>query len=346
MNRIVKAGLVMACVWLGLIPGAFAKTKTKPLRIYSIDVEGGQATLIVSPSGQSMLVDTGWPGFDGRDAERIVAAARSERVKRIDYLVITHYHRDHVGGVPQLVERMKIGTFVDHGANQEDSEVTREDYAAYLKAVGHRPRVTVKPGDGLPIQGLTVEMLTGAGEHISGPLPGAGEANMNCGTEAEPAADVSENARSLGMLITYGKFRFIDLGDLTKKKEMELMCPNNPVGTVDLFLVSHHGFDQSNSKALVWALHPRVAIMNNGAHKGGSPAAWQTVHDSPGLEDLWQLHYAVDGGKDHNVGEKFIANPGEDEKADAGRYLEVVAEPDGTFAVINSRNNFRKTYTK
>jgi beta-lactamase superfamily II metal-dependent hydrolase len=344
MKRILGAGLVVACVWLGLIPGAWAKTKPKPLRIYSIDVEGGQATLIVAPSGQSMLVDTGWPGFDGRDAARIVIASRSARVKQIDYLVITHYHRDHVGGVPQLAERMKIGTFVDHGANQEDSDVTREDYAAYLKVVGHAPRVTVKPGDGLPIQGLTVEVLTAAGEHVSGPLPGAGEANPNCGTEAEPAADVSENARSLGMLITYGKFRFLDLGDLTKKKEMELMCPNNLVGTVDLFLVSHHGWDQSNSKALVWALHPRVAIMNNGAHKGANPVAWQTVHDSPGLEDLWQLHYAVEAGPEHNVAEKFIANP--EEKADDGSSIRVLAEPDGSFTVINSRNGFRKTYTK
>jgi beta-lactamase superfamily II metal-dependent hydrolase len=326
------------------MPGALAKSKTKPLQIYSIDVEGGQATLIVGPSGQSMLVDTGWPGFDGRDAGRIVAVAKLAHIKRIDYLVTTHYHRDHVGGVPQLVARIKIGTFVDHGPNQEDSDVTREDYAAYIKAIGPAPHVSLKPGDGLPIKGITVQVLTAAGEHISGPLPGAGEANPNCGSEAEPPVDATENARSLGILITYGKFRFIDLGDLTKKKEMELMCPNNLVGTVDLLLVSHHGLDQSNSKALVWALHPQVAIMNNGAHKGGSPEAWQTVHDSPGLEDLWQLHYAVGGGEEHNVAEKFIANP--DEKADAGYYIKVVAGPDETFTVMNSRHKFQKTYTK
>jgi competence protein ComEC len=344
MYRFVRILTLAALAGILLLPSGFAQAKTKPLQIYSIDVEGGQATLIVSPSGQSMLVDTGWPGFDGRDAGRIVAAAKLAHLKRIDYLVITHYHRDHVGGVPQLAERMKIGTFVDHGPNQEDSNVTREDYVAYQKAIGHAAHVSLRPGDGLPIKGITVQVLTAAGEHISGPLPGAGEANPNCASEPAPPADATENPRSLGTLITYGKFRFLDLGDLTKNKEMELMCPNNLAGTVDLFLVSHHGFDQSNSKSLVWALHPRVAIMNNGAHKGGSPDAWQTVHDSPGLEDLWQLHYAVEGGPQHNVAEQFIANP--DEKADAGNYIKVLAEPDASFTVINSRNSFQKTYTK
>ena len=342
MRQVFRAALMMA--WVGLLPAPGALAKAKPLRIASIDVEGGQATLIVGPAGQSMLVDTGWPGFEGRDAGRIVAEAKSAGIKRIDYLVITHYHRDHVGGVPQLAERMKIGTFVDHGPNQEDSDVTRQDFAAYQKVIAHAAHVHLRPGDGLPIPGLVVQVLTAAGEHISGPLPGAGAANPNCGAEPEAPEDSSENARSLGILVTYGKFRFIDLGDLTKKKEMELMCPNNPVGTVDLFLVSHHGLDQSNSQALVWGLHPRVAIMNNGAHKGGSPGAWQTVHDSPGLEDLWQLHYAAAGGQEHNVAENFIANP--DEKADAGYSIRVLAEPDGTFTVINSRNHYQKTYGK
>ena len=340
MRRIVQsiAGLF---VLLLLAAGSFAKTK--PLRIFSIDVEGGQATLIVTPQGQSLLVDTGWPGFQGRDAERIAAAVKSARLKRIDFVLITHFHRDHVGGVTQLAERVKVGEYVDHGPNQEDSDVTREDYAAYKKVIEHAAHVSVRPGDGLPLKGVRLEVLTAAGEHISGPLPGAGEANPYCADEPEPPMDASENARSLGFILTYGKFRFLDLGDLTKKKELELMCPDNRVGRVDLFLVSHHGLFQSNSKALVDALHPRVAIMNNGAHKGGSPEAWQIVHDSPGLEDLWQLHYAVEGGKDHNVDEKMIANV--EENSD-GHGIEVLAEPDGSFTVVNSRSGFRKTYGK
>jgi len=329
---ITIAVLTFAC-------GALAKAP-KPLQIYFIDVEGGQATLVVSPSRESMLIDTGWPDFNGRDAERIARAAKAAKIKQIDYVLITHYHRDHVGGVTQLAERMKIVTFVDHGPNLEDSDAAREDYAAYEKVVAKARRIMVRAGDGIPIKGLTVRVLTAAGEHIADPLPGAGEANMYCDSEPDAPLDPSENARSLGVLITYGKFRFIDLGDLTKKKELELACLNNLVGKVDLYLVTHHGLDQSNAKAIVWGLHPQVAIMNNGAHKGGSPEVWQTVHDSPGLEDLWQLHYAEDAGKEHNTGEKFIANSGGKD----GNYIKVAAEPDGRFTVENSGNKFRKEY--
>ena len=331
--------LWITIVALTFAGGALARAP-KPLQIYLIDVEGGQATLVVGPSHESMLIDTGWPNFNGRDAERIARAAKAAKIKQIDYVLITHYHRDHVGGVTQLAERMKILTFVDHGPNLEDSDAAREDYAAYEKVVAKARRIMVRAGDGIPIKGLTVRVLTAAGEHIADPLPGAGEANMYCDSEPNAAPDPSENARSLGVLITYGKFRFIDLGDLTKKKELELACLNNLVGKVDLYLVTHHGLDQSNAKAIVWGLHPRVAIMNNGAHKGGSPEAWQMVHDSPGLEDLWQLHYAEDAGKEHNTGEKFIANSGGKD----GNYINVAAEPDGRFTVENSGNKFRKEY--
>jgi competence protein ComEC len=341
-RRALCAFLLSAWVCLSLVPSALAKSP-KPLQIYFIDVEGGQATLIVSPSGQSILVDTGWPGFKGRDAERIATAAKAGHVKQLDYVVTTHYHRDHVGGVVQLAERMKIGTFVDHGPNQEDSDDTREDYAAYQKVIAKARHVAVRPGDGLPLQDITVRVLTAAGERISDPLPGAGEANPYCWSEGETLADVSENASSLGLLITYGKFRFVDLGDLTKKNELELVCPNNLVGTVDLYLTTHHGLDPDNPKAMVWTLHPRAAIMNNGAHKGGSPAAWQIVHDSPGLEDLWQLHYTVDTGKEHNMADAFIGNV--DEKSD-GYYIKVSAAPDGTFTVVNARTNYKKMYKK
>ena len=331
--------LWITIVALTFAGGALARAP-KPLQIYLIDVEGGQATLVVGPSHESMLIDTGWPNFNGRDAERIARAAKAAKIKQIDYVLITHYHRDHVGGVTQLAERMKIVTFVDHGPNLEDSDAAREDYAAYEKVVAKARRIMVRAGDGIPIKGLTVRVLTAAGEHIADPLPGAGEANMYCDSEPNAAPDPSENARSLGVLITYGKFRFIDLGDLTKKKELELACLNNLVGKVDLYLVTHHGLDQSNAKAIVWGLHPRVAVMNNGAHKGGSPEAWQTVHDSPGLEDLWQLHYSEDAGKEHNAEEKFIANSGGKD----GNYIKVAAEPDGTFKVENSGNSFRKEY--
>lgn len=320
-----------------------AAPDTKPLQIYFIDVEGGQATLVIAPNGQSVLIDTGWPGYDGRDADRIISAARLAGLQQIDYVLITHYHRDHVGGVPQLAESFKIGTFIDHGPNLEDSEVTRTDYAAYEKAIAGHAHVVVKPGWALPIKGIEVKVLSAAGDLITVPLAGAGEANPYCAKEPSAPVDATENARSVGTMITYGKFRFLDLGDLTKKKELELACPNNLLGTVDLFLVTHHGADLSNSKALVWALHPRVAVIDNGPRKGASPAAWQIVHDSPGLEDLWQLHYAAESDKDHNVDAEHIANVKENCE---GKYIKVTADNDGSFTLTNARTGEQKAYAK
>jgi len=320
-----------------------AAESSKPLQIYFVDVEGGQATLVVTPSGESLLIDTGWPGYEGRDADRILAAAHQAGLKQIDYVLITHYHRDHVGGVPQLVDGIKVGTFVDHGPNLEDSQVTRADYAAYEKAIAGHAHVLVKPGWGLPVRGIQVRVISAAGEHITEPLPGAGQANSFCDAEPAAAVDDTENARSVGVMITYGQFRFLDLGDLTKKKELEIACPNHLLGRVDLFLVTHHGADLSNPKALVWALHPQVAIVDNGARKGASPAVWQVVHDSPGLQDLWQLHYAEESDKLHNTDPERIANVKENCE---GKFLKVTAEKDGSFTVKNERTGAEKRYSR
>lgn len=342
MRRAIQLLLLRASALLFFLPVVVAAAP-KSLEFYFIDVEGGQATLVVNPSGQSILFDTGWPGFNGRDADRIVSVAKEAGIKQIHYLVITHFHRDHVGGVTQLAGKIKIGKFVDHGVNREDSDVTREDYAAYEKVVGKQVRLRLHPGEQIPVQGTDVRVLAADGQHISAALPGAGQPNPLCASEPEPPVDATENARSLGVLITYGKFRFLDLGDLTKQKELELVCPNNLIGTVDLYLTTHHGGDTSNPRALVEQVKPRVAVMNNGARKGGSPAAWEIIHGAPGLQDLWQLHYAVEAGANHNVPEKMIANM--DEKCE-GRYIKVSAHSDGTFTVYNSRNKYAKTYPK
>ena len=311
------------------------------LQVYFIDVEGGQATLFVSPLGETMLVDTGWPDAGGRDADRIVSAAKLAGVKQIDYLVVTHYHIDHVGGVPQLADRIPIRTFVDHGPSVESSLEADQLFSAYLTVRDKAKHLLAKPGDWIPIQGINVQVLTAAGNEISEPLPGADEPNRLCAGVKRKANDPSENAQSIGMLITYGKFRMIDLGDLTWNKELGLACPDNMIGTVDVYLSTHHGLDLSGAPPLVQALHPLVAIMNNGAKKGGSPEAWQTMHSSPGLEDIWQLHYALEAGKANNAPEAFIANLQEHCQ---GNWIRLSAEPDGQFTVTNGRNGKTKAY--
>jgi beta-lactamase superfamily II metal-dependent hydrolase len=324
--------LILCCAWA---------RAAQTLQVYFIDVEGGQATLFVSPLGESMLVDTGFPDLNGRDADRIVSAAKLAGVKQIDYLVITHYHGDHVGGVPQLVARIPVRTFVDHGPDVESGGESVELISAYKEASGKGKHLLARPGEVIPIRGVKVQILTSAGNRISKPLAGAGAPNPLCAGVKRRENDPSENAQSIGMLITYGKFRMIDLGDLTWNKELGLACPNNLVGTVDLYLSTHHGLSLSGAPPLVHALHPLVAIMNNGPRKGGEPEAWQTMRSSPGLEDIWQLHYAIEAGKANNAPANFIANLEEHCQAN---WIKLSAEPDGRFTVTNSRNGKTKVY--
>jgi competence protein ComEC len=310
------------------------------LDVYFVDVEGGQATLLVTPSGASMLVDAGWSGVNGRDADRIAAAAKQAGVSKIDYLVVTHYHRDHVGGVPELAAKIPVGTFVDHGPSVEQGEQPAALFNAYVATRAKGRHLQVKPGDTIPLAGLDVRVVSAAGDLAKTALPGAGAANPLCADFKPKSEDPTENARSVGMVLTFGRFRLIDLGDLTWNKEHGLVCPNNLLGTVDVYLTTHHGLDQSGAGVLVHAIRPRVAIMNNGAKKGGTPPAWQIVHDTPGLQDIWQLHRAVDAGADHNAPEPFIANL--EETTAFG--IKLSAERDGSFTVVNARNGQSKRY--
>jgi beta-lactamase superfamily II metal-dependent hydrolase len=333
----MRTTIITLLSFLLCAPARAART----LQVYFIDVEGGQATLLVSPSGESLLVDTGWPDAGGRDAARIVSAAQLAGVKQIDYLVVTHYHMDHVGGVPQLAARIPIRTFVDHGPSVESGPQADLLVSAYRSVRDKAKHLLAKPGDLIPIRGINVQVLTAAGDEISKPLPGAGAPNPLCAGAKRKDNDPSENAQSIGLLITYGKFRMIDLGDLTWNKELGLACPDNKVGTVEVYLSTHHGLDLSGAPPLVQALHPLVAIMNNGARKGGAPEAWQTIHSSPGLEDIWQLHYALEAGKANNAPEAFIANL---EEHCQGNWIKLSAEQDGQFTVTNGRNGKTKTY--
>jgi competence protein ComEC len=337
-------GVVVGVVFFVLAESSPAGQPRKALEIYFVDVEGGQATLFVTPEGQSLLIDTGWPGHAERDAERTVAAARKAGLSKIDFVLLTHYHVDHAGGVPQLFDKIPIGAFIDHGANREpEDRETEQSWEAYQKLVSsqHVTRIIAKAGDTLPIEGLRAEIVSSDGTLIQKPLPGAGAHNAACSTADNRTADRTENARSLGAIITFGKVRILDLGDLTRDKEGALVCPINKLGPVNIFIVSHHGWLQSNSPALLTAISPRIAIMDNGADKGGSPSTWDTIKNSPKLEDLWQLHFSNEGGAAHNSAGPFIANLA---GPDVGNYLKVSVWADGKLEVYNSRTQTIKHY--
>ena len=322
------------------VPRLAAPAERSALDVYFVDVEGGQATLFVAASGESMLVDAGFPGYDDRDAKRIAAAAADAGVTRIDYLIVTHYHRDHVGGVPALAARLPVGVFVDHGASVEQGADAAALYQAYLETRAKGRHLQVAPGDPIPVAGLDVRVVASGGELLAAPPAGDAARNPHCENASPREADPSENARSVGIVVRHGRFRLLNLGDLTWNKELELACPENRIGRVDVYLTTHHGLASSGPPALVRAVEPRAAVMNNGARKGGAPEAWRIVRDAPRLEDLWQLHRSEAGGDDHNVPEAFIANPDET----TAHWIKLSARPDGSFVVTNGRTGLSKHY--
>ena len=368
-GRALRAsGLFVLALIVSVVSHTAPARAARTLDIYIVDVEGGNATLFVSPSGESMLIDSGNAGAGAvRDAERIVAAVKDAQLAQIDNLITTHWHGDHFGGMAELAARVPIRNFIDHGPNVQPAAAVDEFLQkTYPQLYAKARHLVAKPGMKIPVAGLDVLVVTSAGEMIARSLPGAGAANPSC-ANFKPGENNAEDPMSVGTYVTFGKFRTIHLGDLTKNKEFELMCPTNRIGTVDVLLGLHHGVDTSNSEVLVHALHPRVAIMNNGTRKGGQPEVMTTLHSSPGLEDIWQMHFSQLSGQEYTVPGLFIANLLDEPLAampiapipapppgpgappppvhnGTAHWIKVSAQPDGSFTVINGRNGFSKTY--
>jgi glyoxylase-like metal-dependent hydrolase (beta-lactamase superfamily II) len=360
---------VVAFLGVGNVPAV------DTLDIYFVNVghaTGANATVLVAPSGESAMLDAGLPN----QAPRVLEVFKQAGVRQLDYLVNTHFHADHFGGTARLAEQFPIINFVDHGDTVEYGKsdewwVARrtgakpgmakrydELYATYTKAIEKGHRISVKAGDVVPIKGIEMKVVCAGGKVIAAPLPGAGQPDVYCEGVERRGVDDAEDAQSIGVLVSFGAFRFIYLGDLTWNESLDLFCPRNKVGTVDAYLITHHAqsYDAAMGayyfglsaapKAEVHGLHPRVAILSLGSmgHRLGNSRAMETVHSSPALEDLWQTDLVREGGESkHNAPEQFIANITDEPRPEL-RYIKLSARADGSFTMANSRTGFTKHY--
>jgi len=339
--------------WLAVVllvlPG-MSRGQTRALEIYWIDVEGGAATLVISPSGESLLYDAGWE-VDGRDGKRIADVVKQAGLTRIDYFVLSHFHADHAGGLQELSTLVPIGRCFDRGDFIEPANQRWRDI--YLAACGSK-RTIVKAGDRIPLAGVQIDVVASNGQLIAQPLAGGGP-NPLCASAENRPAEGPENQYMVGALFTYGKFRFLDLADLDWEKEMELACPVNRIGTVTIWQAGRHGaLDGAGAPGLLHAIKPQVIVVNNGPRKGlGSPSAgsptprtqhYQRIAATPGIQGIWQGHLSLlDKNPSSNTTNDMIANV--EESADCkGHWIRASVKPDGSFTVTNGRNGFSKDY--
>ncbi|MBN1419072.1 MAG: MBL fold metallo-hydrolase [Planctomycetes bacterium] len=309
MKRIIAFAVLaasIACCASSL--AAVEAHQARPFRIVLVDAEGGGAMLIATPAGESILIDCGSPCPDARDAKRIVAAAAALGIERIDHLIITHYHSDHIGGIGQLAERIPIPAFYDRGPCDGLAEDPRfaSYWADYRKAREGKARTTLSAGDWLPLARATtppveVRCVAARREVIGGATP--------CIEHRRDPLDASDNAESIALLIRFGDFRFFHGGDITRNVEHDLVCPKDRIGPVDLYYVAHHGFAVSNHPLLIRTLDPVVAIMANGARKGGHRRVREALKACPSFRAIWQAHENL-ADKDANPPPEFIANKG------------------------------------
>jgi len=322
------------------------KSTQTTLNIYFIDVEGGAATLIVTPAGESVLIDAGWDGAGGRDAKRIQDAMHLAGVTAIDHLIVTHYHRDHYGGVPELSRLVTIKRFYDHGkmtALGEDSQFA-ERYGAYQAAAKNETitlragdRISLKNVDGLPpLSLLCVAANAGLIDKKTKPNP-----ECNPGPERTP--DTSENGRSVGLWLQWGAFDFVNLGDLTSSVLPGLFCPANQIGEVDLYQATWHGGTLPNNEILLRSLRPTVTVMINGPRKGGHQDVIKLLQDLPASKAVYQLHRNVQTTAEQNTKAEFIANL--EEQPDDGNMIAVAIDAKkGSLIVTNTRTRLSQSY--
>ena len=325
----------------------------KTLDIYWVDVEGGAATLMVTPAGQSILIDTGNPGT--RDAGRIhEVATKQAGLKKIDFLITTHFHGDHFGGAAPLSQLMPIGYVYDNGIPVRNPDRNRQDPAFVLKVKPYKTmkvdgREVVKPGGTLLLQQadgtaeVNLTFVAAARKFINAPK--GAKKNPLAGSVPPMKEDLSDNANSVASLITAGNFRFLDCGDLTWNMEAKLVEPVNRVGTVDVYQVNHHGLATSNNPVLIKSVAPTVSVMNNGHRKGCSPSAFAALTSTKSIQAMYQVHKNLrKDGVENNTSEDYIANLTEPEDCKALALKLSVAADGESYTLFNPRNKHQKTF--
>lgn len=319
-----------------------AQTTPKTLDIYFIDVEGGAATLIVTPRGESLLIDTGFPG--DRDAGRIAhVAIELAGLKQIDHCVITHWHRDHEGGVPALAKLIPIANYYDHGLPDKLASDMQAEFIDPYRQTAEGKRSTLKPGDEIRFKhpGMRVRVLTSAGVVLGekSALPQARPCGENF--EAKPD-DPTDNYNSISVLLTFGRFKFFNGGDLTWNIEGRLVCPKNLIGAVDVYQVDHHGQENSNNPALIRAIDPRVAIIDNGARKGGEAGTYARLRSVNGVQAIYQLHRNVQTTDRDNTMSGYIAN---EKETCQGNFIKLAVAPNSqSYTVSIPARNISRSY--
>jgi beta-lactamase superfamily II metal-dependent hydrolase len=349
MTRSSLAALA-AVAFLAADPAHAADQPARGPNIYFIDTEGGAATLIVTPAGESVLIDCGNPGK--RDAERVHRLATGPAgLARIDHLIVTHWHLDHYGGVGRLSELMPIGRFYHHGI----PDTLADDPANFPLLIGAFRKASegkaqlLRPGDSIPLKQLpggpelSLRCLCGHGEVLPD-KPGAPENPIANDHKPQPD-DPSDNAKSLGFLFRYGGFRFLDLGDLTWNVEYKLVHPSDKIGPVDVYQVTHHGLDISNNPVLLRTVSPRVAVFNNGPKKGASPKVMADLRRLPDIQAIYQMHRNETVGPAENTDPALIANDSADCRGEP-IHLAVAADGKSYTVTVGGKGKPRRFETR
>ena len=324
------------------------------LDIYFIDVEGGKATLIVAPTGESMLVDAGFAGAgtfnstpgdpaEARDPQRIMEAARDAGISRIDHMFVTHYHADHFGGVMELSQLIPIAEYIDHKAPSAEAEArvpgTLALYDAYVAVRSNGKHRPARAGDSFMFGESRVDVVSSEAQVLSAPLAGGGAQNPACTTGGVPAQETTENPNSSGIMLTFGDFRYLDVGDLSGEPLYALGCPVDLLGPVDVYAIAHHGGADGSDPSLFAAIKPRMAVFSNGTRKGAQAATFNTLRQF-GI-DGWQTHRTANPGAE-NMPDEQIANLDTTTSA----WIKLSASRDGSFTVTNGRTGQTKSYPK